>query len=97
MIATNGFMTYVLYLYEDINWGDGDTSIGFNAGDGTRAFNLPEAANTQSILNLESTSNVGIPGAYYFRVDQDSVILPTEEGTHCQIYDAVNSEVYVAT
>ena len=78
MIATDSSSTYVLFLYEDINWGDSGTSIGFNAGDQMRGFNLTEASTTESILNLESTSNVRIPGAYYFRVDQSSVMLPVQ-------------------
>jgi hypothetical protein len=55
-----------MFLYEDIQWGDSDTSIGFNAGDGERFFTLM----TAGVLDLESSSNVGIPGTFLFRVDQ---------------------------
>ena len=82
MIATNSTSTYVLFLYEDINWANSATSIGFNAGDEMRGFNLPEASATQYTLNLENTSNVGIPGAYYFRVDQRLVLMPGQ-GKKC--------------
>jgi hypothetical protein len=64
-------MTFVMFLYEDIQWGDSDTSIGFNAGDGERFFTLM----TAGVLDLESSSNVGIPGTFLFRVDQ-SVEVP---------------------
>ena len=71
VIATDGSQTYVLFLYRDIQWGRGATSIGFNAGDGVRGFNLFESfSNDESVLNLESTSNVELPGVYMFRVDQ---------------------------
>ena len=59
-----------MFLYEDIQWGDADTTVGFNAGDQFQFITIPESFATEGILNLESTSNVGIPGVYIFRVDQ---------------------------
>ena len=78
MIATDGNSTYVLFLYRDIQWGDAGTSVGFNAGDGVRGFNVPEAFGDFDILSLESTSNVGLeyPGVHMYRVDQSGVIQP---------------------
>ena len=87
-MATDGTRTFVGFLYEDIQWTGGiaigfdginvnpATTIGFNAGDGIRSFTLPEFLTAGSILNLESTSNVGIPGVYWFRVDRDQVEAP---------------------
>ena len=72
VLATDGSSTYVLFLYEDIQWGDTSTSIGFNAGDNLRFFNLDTSTITNGILNIESSSNVGVPGRYIFRVDQNS-------------------------
>ena len=69
VIATDGSETYVLFLYRDVQWSRTVTSIGFNAGDGVRGFNLPRPSGDSNFLNIESTSNVGIPGSYYFRVD----------------------------
>ena len=67
----------MLFLYEDIEAENIlGTTIGFNAGDGARFFTLPESLFEVDVLNLESTSNVGIPGTYIFRVDQSEVILP---------------------
>lgn len=77
VIVTSGEETYVLFLYRDIQWATEDTSIGFNAGDGIRGFNLAEASQFTDALSLERFSNVELPGAYYFRVDQDVVILPS--------------------
>ena len=72
VLATDGSSTYVLFLYEDIQWGDTSTSIGFNAGDNLRFFNLDTSTIPGGILNIENSSNVGVPGRYIFRVDQNS-------------------------
>ena len=46
---------------------------GFNAGDGKRFFTLPGSGFSE-ILNLTSSSNVGRPGVWVFRVDGVEVI-----------------------
>ena len=63
-----------MFLYEDIQWATTNTSIGFNAGDGIRGYNLN--ISSEDLLDLESRSNVGpdYPGVFLFRVDQDTVI-----------------------
>ena len=71
VIATDGSETYVLFLYRDVQWGESDTSIGFNAGDGVRGFNLPRPSGSSTFLGIESSSNANIPGSYYFRVDDN--------------------------
>ena len=76
VLTTDGNATYVMFLYRDIQWESSDTTIGFNAGDGIRSYNLPEASTITGILNLEISSNVGIPGAFYFRVDQENIVTP---------------------
>ena len=60
-----------MFLYHDIQWSSRYTTIGFNAGDGFHYFTIPESLTTDGVLNLDSTSNVGIPGMYIYRVDQD--------------------------
>ena len=79
VLATDGDATYVMFLYRDIQWSSGATSVGFNAGDGIRGFNLPESLSTEGILNLTRTSNVGpdYPGVYFFRVDLETVVEPS--------------------
>ena len=62
VLATDGDATYVLFHYGVFEWGGG--SAGLNAGDGIRSRDIRGAS-------------VGIPGARYFRVDQESIILPT--------------------
>ena len=67
VLATDGTATYVMFLYEDIQWGAFRTTIGFNAGDSLQFFNLPEASDVFSLVNY---SNIEIPGTFIFRVDQ---------------------------
>ena len=76
------------FLYEDIQWSGTNTTIGFNAGDGVRSFTLPESLTAEGVLNLENTSNVGIPGVYIFRVDQNEVETPSTviPGTYVCMY-----------
>ena len=71
VLATDGTMTFVMFLYEDIQWGSAQTTIGFNAGDRSQFITLPESLTAEGVLNLENTTNVGIPGVYIFRVDQN--------------------------
>ena len=60
-------MTFVFFIYGDIQWGDG-ANIGFNAGDGIRSFMLPGAL-TNQVLNIDEGSNVDVRGVYIYRVD----------------------------
>ena len=59
-----------MFLYHDIQW-TSRTTIGFNAGDGVHYYTVPESLVANNVLNLDNTSNVGIPGMYIYRVDQD--------------------------
>ena len=59
-----------MFLYHDIQWSSG-TTIGFNAGDGVHSYTVPESLTTDDVINVVFTSNVGIPGMYIYRVDQD--------------------------
>ena len=67
-------MTFVFFIYGDIQWGDG-ANIGFSAGDGTRSFMVPGALTNQT-LNIDEGSNVGVTGVYIYRVDLRSVFGP---------------------
>ena len=67
VIATNGQVSFVLYLYSNIEWGV--ANIGFNAGDNVRSFMVPGARTFQT-RNIENGSNVDIPGLYMYRVDR---------------------------
>ena len=69
-------MTFVFFIYHDIQWGDG-ANVGFNAGDGTRFFMLQDALTNQE-LNIDEGSNVGVTGVYIYRVDLCSVLGPRD-------------------
>ena len=45
---------------------------GFNAGDNITFFNVP-GSRTDSIIDVEETSNIGIPGRWIFRVDNSDI------------------------
>ena len=85
-MATNGLNSFIIFLYADngIQWTTGDASngtngfggvaaqVGFNAGDGVR-YELVPGSRTHDILNISTTSNVGIPGTWIFQVDKEEV------------------------
>ena len=50
-----------------------DAQAGFNAGDGIRHFTI-NGSQTPAIVDIETTSNIGIPGKYLFRVDDATII-----------------------
>lgn len=62
-----------MFLYHEtqIQRGSGFTEIGFSNGDGVLSYAVPESLTDDGILNLVHTSNVGTPGMYIYRVDQD--------------------------
>jgi hypothetical protein len=86
VLMSDGTYSFVSFLYADglIQWTTGDASGGtnglggtpaqggFNAGDGARFFSIP-GSQTSAILNVYNTSNVGIPGVWTFRVDQNDI------------------------
>ena len=69
-MSTDGVRTFILCIYQDIEWGSEDTTIGFNLGDGITSFTLPESTTTDGVLMLENSTNVGIPGTFIFRADE---------------------------
>ena len=48
------------------------TQVGFNAGDGLRYFSVP-GSRQAAIVDVETTTNVGLPGRWMFRIDDVSV------------------------
>ena len=65
----------MFFSYGVIEWGN-DTYIGFNS-DNT-SYMLPGAL-TSATLYIGNSSNVGVQGLYVFRVDQESIIHPSQE------------------
>lgn len=74
-MASDGTELFVLFLYADIQWYSTTTSsgtqaiaqVGFNAGDGVNFYQLPGSRMT-SLINITTTSNVGVPGMWVFKV-----------------------------
>ena len=81
VLATNEFESFAMFLYDDggIEWTTGDRSGGVNglggneavagisAGDGVNVITIPGSL-TPSIIDIDNTSNVGIPGVWMFKV-----------------------------
>lgn len=85
-MATDGEFSFVFFIYGDIQWGNRAT-IGFNAGDGLGSFQITRPRDTR---NIETSSNVGIPGVYIFRVDQSTVM--SQESKFLMHHDSCVSE-----
>ena len=81
VLATNEFESFVLFLYADggIQWttafssggtggfGGNEAVAGISAGDGVNFVTIPGSF-TPSIINIDNTSNVGVPGVWIFKV-----------------------------
>ncbi|XP_063771838.1 sushi, nidogen and EGF-like domain-containing protein 1 isoform X8 [Pseudophryne corroboree] len=87
VLITDGLRSFTIFNYETIEWttgrhasSGGDTygrggiaaQAGFNAGDGWRYFNIP-GSRTDDIAGIANTTNVGIPGRWVFRIDNNHV------------------------
>ena len=78
ILATNEFESFIFFLYNDgaIQWssvgehGDpfyGEPIVGISAGDHENFFYV-HGPSTGNILDIDKTSNVGIPGVWIFKV-----------------------------
>ena len=89
VLVTDEVTSFVIFNYADgqIRWTTGTASggvngtggteaqVGFNAGDGVRFFSVP-GSQTPDIINIDTTSNVGVAGVWVFRVDTDEMVEP---------------------
>ena len=81
MLATSKLESFAIFLYADLQWTTGDGSFGtdglggtealagINAGDGINSVTIPGSL-SPSIINLVTTSNVGVPGVWVFKIGQ---------------------------
>ena len=76
VIAADQQMTFVFFIYHDIQWGSA-ANIGFSVGDDTRSFMVQDPLTNQA-LNIDEGSNVGMTGVYIYRVDLCSVLGPRD-------------------
>ncbi|XP_039084428.1 sushi, nidogen and EGF-like domain-containing protein 1 isoform X3 [Hyaena hyaena] len=87
VLITDGKFSFTIFNYESITWttgthasSGGDTDglggiaaqAGFNAGDGRRYFSIP-GSRTADMAEVETTTNVGVPGRWAFRIDDAQV------------------------
>ncbi len=89
MLATDGFLSFVIFLYADglIQWTTGDASggtdglggtpaqVGFNAGDEETFYSHP-FSQTSNIMNIDTPTfpeSLNRPGVLIFRVDQENI------------------------
>ena len=109
-MATNGINSFVIFLYADgeIQWTTGSASggtnglggtpaqVGFNAGDGIRFASVP-GSQTAAIINITTTSNVGIPGVWIYQVDEESIAMggcSSETNGNTNICDCNNTDFH---
>ena len=86
VLVSDGSLSFVIFLYadEEIQWTTGDYSggvgglggipaqVGFNAGDHVRSASIPESQ-TEAIINITKTSNIGVPGVWIFQVNEKEI------------------------
>lgn len=85
ILTTDGTFSFAIFLYADnlIQWSRGelsevDAQAGFNAGDNETHLTI-NGSQTPAIVDIENTSNIGVPGKYVFRID-DTTIAATPPG-----------------
>ncbi len=72
-MATDGQVSFVTFLYDDIQWRDMSTQAGID-GDKVRFVDILESV--PDARNLDTNSNVGVPGMWIYRVDSSDFIFP---------------------
>ena len=75
MLTANSDSSYVFFLYEEggIQWTTSTPpTVGLNAGDG-ETFASVTGTNTPNVINIDSTTNIGIPGMWAFQVNAAQV------------------------
>ena len=67
ILATDNQTSTAMFVYGDIQWGE-QAEIGLNAGDGAGFLRVPTSG-TIDTVNIETQSNVGVPGLFAYQVD----------------------------
>ena len=78
-----------MFLYADIQWTSYyyGSLAGIDAGDGFNHVTIPESR-TLNILNIEETSNVGIPGVWIFKIGEGMYVCRyISDCMHLYIYE----------
>ena len=69
ILASSQYESFVIFLYADIQWTSFGTLAGINSGNGYPTVTVPESQ-TLNILNIEETSNIGVPGVWMFKIGE---------------------------
>jgi hypothetical protein len=75
VVATDGEMTFAIFLYNKLDWSQGqNTSVARVGFYGTERdpWEMP-CSGTQNITSLVNSSNIGENGIWLFRIDQDPI------------------------
>ena len=75
VLATDGELSFVTFLYADIQWTNGVQGAGIDIP-GTSSDDLFIPGSFSDARNLPTTSNVGVPGMWMYRVDSSDFIFP---------------------
>ena len=91
VLAVVGTQSYAIYLYADglIQWTTGDDNGGRGGLGGNEAlagyanttitsYTIP-GSRTDAILGIASTTNIGVPGMWVFRLDEEELVLPNSD------------------
>ncbi|XP_077867226.1 sushi, nidogen and EGF-like domain-containing protein 1 [Saccoglossus kowalevskii] len=86
VLISDGEKSFAIYNYCDIEWTTGEASdgntqgiggtpaqVGFNAGDGVTFFAVPSSFKPE-VIDIEETTNVGVPGRYVFQLNGENII-----------------------
>lgn len=95
-LVSNQNASFVFFFYGDMQWGE-FSNIGFDpsfisfvADSDSESFMIPIAL-TNETVNIETTSNTGVPGFYAFRVDQPIIEEPEQGDRLVVAYNSVSS------
>ena len=81
ILATSELESFVIFLYDDLQWTTGDKSFGrrglggfealagYNFGDNVNSYTIT-GSQTSRIINITKTSNINLPGRWVFKVGQ---------------------------
>ncbi len=81
VMSTDGALSFVTFLYDDIQWTYGTkynayAFAGMQLGEDLNDNVVLPGSGTDDIRNLTTTSNVGVPGIWIYRVDSFGIISP---------------------
>ena len=79
VLVTDGESSFLLFYYGDLQWGSAGRFIGI-LSHGMPYFIVESVY--LSFQNIETTSNVGFPGLYIARVDQEDILVPSFTGSY---------------